>query len=197
MSYFGAGNHDRAWNDPPVLGYRPSKADGGAGAKRTPLNKRVPFPTTGAPCREPAPRRELPVYYPPANLLTVLPFYDLSPAGETGNTVVEVAAQDSGKLIEQVSRTLEEALNDSAETESKRADISTRLHNLSSDWKQGKLNSDIQQRLVRLCDHLKENDLPNANSVQVALAVDYTAECAPWITALRRIIANHGQKISN
>lgn len=144
----------------------------------------------GTPCSGPAPKGGLPPCSPPPNLLAVhpSPFHHLSPAADTNNISTELLAQDSEELIEQMSSTLEETLKEITETESKCADISKRLKNLASDWREGKLNSDIQQRLLKLCGYLKEKDFTNANLVQVALAVDYTAECASWITAVRHII---------
>ncbi|KAF0305550.1 Steroid receptor RNA activator 1 [Amphibalanus amphitrite] len=41
-----SGNHDKAWNDPPVFAYDAASA-AQAKQKRTPLNKRVAFPVTG------------------------------------------------------------------------------------------------------------------------------------------------------
>ena len=70
----------------------------------------------------------------------------------------------------------------------KTEDINKRLQLLYSSW-EDKLNPDIQRRLSKLCSLLQEKNFAEAETVQVALAVDYTTECAGWIVVIKFIIS--------
>lgn len=101
----------------------------------------------------------------------------------------EETVDDSEKNLQKVTEildTLIKGLKDVAPE--KVEDASKRLQSLYAGWKEGKLNADIRSRLVRLCDHLERDEFEQAESLQISLAVDYTAECSGWVVTLKTII---------
>jgi hypothetical protein len=86
-----------------------------------------------------------------------------------------------------VSRILTDSLNSYIESD-KQEDFNKHLQNLYSGWKDGKLNLDVRQRLATMCEFLEKKDFTRAENVRVALAVDYTSDCASWIMVIKNII---------
>lgn len=77
----------------------------------------------------------------------------------------------------------------------KQEDFNRRLQNLYTCWKDGKLAADIRQRLTTICESLEAKDFVKAENVRVALAVDYTADCASWIMVIKNIITQMETKL--
>ncbi len=71
---------------------------------------------------------------------------------------------------------------------SRAEDMSRRLQSMACDWSGGKLNADIQQRLMSMSKLLTDGDFSGAERIRVALAMDYSTECVAWITAIKHII---------
>jgi len=86
-----------------------------------------------------------------------------------------------------VSRILLDSLTNYIESE-KQEDFNKRLQHLFSNWKDGKLNLDVRQRLETMCMFLENKKFTKAENIRVALAVDYTSDCASWIMVIKNII---------
>ena len=212
------GNHDRAWNDPPVFAY--SAATGkteDSNPRRTLLNKRVAFPLSGgiqpsAPFSAGCPP---PIGAPPT-FLNPIPH----PVSDSSVIADDQPVMTEGGSLEKIKSVLEQKTIGNYKLYSllwklgvyfqyliwysviiwwkaigigseplKLEDIGKRLQSLFSCWEDGKLNVDVKGRLVKLCNYLEEGDFAGAESVQIALAVDYTSECATWILAIKYIIS--------
>jgi len=198
------GNHERAWNDPPVFAYQPGSAtkdqedqanQPASGQKKTLLNKRVAFPltTTGS-----APTVQIlqPGGLPPPCLPPTLPPSSTTPSvslisDATANDSVEKEDVNMANL-----KVVQDILNDCVKKyldADKVEDITKRLKFLFSSW-EDKLNTDIRRRLVKMCELLQEKNFSEAETFQIALVVDYTTECSTWIAAIKFIISEMKEK---
>lgn len=166
--------------------------------RRTLLNKRVAFPLSGsiqpsAPLSASGPP---PIGAPPLSNYSVAHSSHLG-EGSTVNNDQHMSSESSTEAsLAKVKRILQQKSTDINLQPSKHEEISKQIHKLLTSWEIGKFNDDIQQRLVKLCDSLEGDNLADAESIQVALAVDYTSECSTWILAIKNIIAelNEGLK---
>lgn len=79
--------------------------------------------------------------------------------------------------------------------QAKQDEFTKRLQTMYKSWREGKLNRDIRQRIEKLCDFMEASDFTSAEVIQVALAVDYTAECSSWIMVIKNIITQMKQKV--
>jgi len=189
------GNHDRAWNDPPVLAYTANaqKSDDGnpvANPRRSLLNKRVAFPLSGGA----SPSAPLSASGPPPFGIPPPMSYPIVQSSSAGiasapQSAQQVLIENSAEAsLTKVKNVLEQKSCDINFQLSIREEISKQIHKLLTSWETGKLNEDIQQRLVKLCVALEGGDYSQAECVQIALAVDYTSECSTWILAIKNII---------
>ncbi|EFX89230.1 steroid receptor RNA activator 1-like protein [Daphnia pulex] len=191
---FRPGNHDRAWNDPPVFSYQQGDAkpeENGNTAKKTLLNKRVAFPLSGGSTTSQTPATSLPPIGlpPPAVNLTTSPQSTsvLLPSEKPSGTPMMETREQLESSLATVSRILVDSLTNYVESE-KQEDFNKRLQHLFSNWKDGKLNLDVRQRLETMCTSLEKREFTKAENVRVALAVDYTSECASWIMVIKNIV---------
>lgn len=196
------GNHDRAWNDPPVFAYTgaPPKTENGnsSNPRRTMLNKRVAFPLSGGvqPSTPLSASGPPPIGTPPP-LSVLLPVRHSSPESEISADKNEQALTENSTetSFDKVKRILEQKLIDANFQSPRQEEISKQIHKLLTSWEMGKINEDIQLRLVKLSDFLECGDFTSAENVQIALAVDYTSECSTWILALKNIIVELNESL--
>lgn len=201
------GNHEKAWNDPPMLAYQagsggqPSSDSPGLNAptnKRTILNKRVAFPLLGNSSSNPTscptvsaaspslptlPTMGPPTSFPPINPPPIQAATGNNETKGGGVQTVEETADDQHFVKATMNSTLE-TLKDL----DKQDEFRKRFQVLYTVWEEGKLNTDIQLRLKKLCQHIEAKEFAAADNIQVALAVDYTSECSPWILAVKNIL---------
>ncbi|KAI9557480.1 steroid receptor R activator 1-like protein [Daphnia sinensis] len=202
---FRPGNHDRAWNDPPIFSYQQGALSGDTkpeenvtgSSRRTPLNKRIAFPLTGGILKPTTTVTPPHIGLPPPCL--PLPISASANLAEASNDQSSKSALETRELLElslqKISNILHDSLMTYVETE-KQEDFNKRLQNLYTSWRDGKLNADIRQRLTIISDSLEVKDFVKAENVRVALAVDYTADCASWIMVIKNIITQMETKLS-
>jgi hypothetical protein len=155
-------------------------------ARKTLLNKRIAFPLSGGSTTSQNQTTSLPpISLPPraVNLPLAPPTASVLLPSEIP---METREQLESSLL-MVSRILTDSLNSYIESD-KQEDFNKRLQNLYSGWKDGKLNLDVRQRLATMCEFLEKKDFTRAENVRVALAVDYTSDCASWIMVIKNII---------
>ena len=154
-------------------------------ARKTLLNKRIAFPLSGGSTSQTQTTSLPPISLPPraVNLPVAPPTASVLLPSEIP---METREQLESSLL-MVSRILTDRLNSYIESD-KQEDFNKRLQNLYSGWKDGKLNLDVRQRLATMCEFLEKKDFTRAENVRVALAVDYTSDCASWIMVIKNII---------
>lgn len=67
-------------------------------------------------------------------------------------------------------------------------EIHKRLEIMKKMWQDGKLNDDIQNKMILLAESLKNDDYESANHIQVSLMVDHVALCSSWMVGIRHLI---------
>ena len=192
------GNHDRAWNDPPVFSYQQttspdsSKEDSSTtltNTRKTLLNKRVAFPLSSGSMSTQQPLLPPTAVMPPKSSEPPTAIVSATPncIQSDGNPVLDETSKNLEANSVKISNTLENCVMNFLESE-KQSDFTRRLQGLFTSLKDGKLNQDVTERLMLLCSCLEDKDFVKAEKIQVALAVDYIAECASWIMVLKNII---------
>lgn len=203
------GNNEKAWNDPPMFAYQPTSAGSASSdstnsnvpaSKRTVLNKRVAFPmsgnssmtsklvpaaSAGPPLIPPLSMAAPPTFFSPSSPSQIS---DLATAPDITSTVVHNAENFKAELS-----FVKETFNSTFKTlqnKEKQEELDKRIQSLYTCWEEGKLNDNIQNRLLKLCQHMKNKEYVAADILQVSLAVDYTAECSPWILAVKSLLTS-------
>ena len=178
------GNHDKAWNDPPLF----SISSAGAGAGR--LTRRVAFPTSGptAPGHDPtAPPglHDAGAKPPPCNLAPPPPCLPpiAAPAPSTVSTPDEIIADDPDLADKQLQRLLADHLP------GRRTELTGRLGGVWSDWRAGRLPSRTASLLAGLLHCLAGGEAARAEQQLLVLSADYTAVVGgPALLALRHLV---------
>ena len=67
-------------------------------------------------------------------------------------------------------------------------EIQKRFEIMRKMWQDGKLNDDIQNKMITLTESLKNDDYQSANHIQVSLMVDHVALCSSWMVGIRHLI---------
>ncbi|XP_057366871.1 steroid receptor RNA activator 1-like [Daphnia carinata] len=201
---FRPGNHDRAWNDPPIFSYQQGVLSGdtkpeetGTSTSKRTLNKRIAFPLSGGISKPTMTVTSPPIGLPPPCI--TLPVSAPANLAEVSNAQSSKAALETQEQLDldlqKISNSLHDNLMSYIETE-KQEDFNKRLQHLYTSWKDGKLNADIHQRLTIITESLEVKDFVKAENVRVALAVDYTADCASWIVVIKNIVTQMETKLS-
>ncbi|KZS04493.1 Steroid receptor RNA activator 1 [Daphnia magna] len=202
---FRPGNHDRAWNDPPIFSYQQGALSGDtkpeenvtSSSRKTPLNKRIAFPLSGGISKPTMTVTSPPIGLPPPCI--TLPISASANLPEVSNDQSSKSTLETREQLDlslqKISNILHDCLKSYIEAE-KQEDFNKRLQHLYTSWKDGKLNADIRQRLTIISESLELKFFVKAENVRVALAVDYTADCASWIMVIKNIITKMETKLS-
>ncbi|XP_022663459.1 steroid receptor RNA activator 1-like, partial [Varroa destructor] len=212
-----AGNHERAWNDPPQFGYATNSA-GASSRPRTQLNKRVPYlppgmtpkPPSTSPSRSTGVTEPIPLPgFPPdqngslpsssINVFTPPDFYRPSatipcqspPSQIDGKIdISKVPNIDSTEMLSQIDTNISKMLKQIQPNVSERKleDIKRRLDVMRSQWMQGKLSDTTRKRMYLLARGISECDFNEAARLQVSLIRDSSCEVSQWIVGVKHVI---------
>lgn len=200
------GNHDRAWNDPPLFDYNTSPASGAVKTSTaTKLNKRIGFPSTSQPLNpskstssSDASMPPLPPSMPPpsASAINVPDCKESSDEIESKVTTSLTAAAAGDKVdevnVEDVISKLETSLmaaQQSGRIDAKKAsEIRKRIGMLQDKWSRNQLNEKLHHGMFKLTACLAEDNFDEAEKIQRSLNVDYPNLCTPWMIAIRQLI---------
>lgn len=192
------GNHDRAWNDPPLFDY--NTTPGGTGKSSggtTKLNKRIGFPPSSQPTNDTSKPPSNPSLPPPA----------LPPPAGAAAAAKESKSSDESKeasisttdvKLEDVIRKLETSLiaaEESGRIDAKKAsEIRKRIGMLEDKWSRNQLNEKLHHGMFRLTACIAEDNFDEAEKIQRSLNVDYPNLCTPWMIAIRQLILAQQEK---
>ena len=184
------------------------KPEENASSSRKPLlNKRIAFPLTGGATGSHTVTSSaggFPPLPPVTSFSPLLPPTTFTPPSVAvmalNEQLSETSSVETSEQLESslliVSNILSNIVTNYLESD-KQDDFNKRLHNLYSNWKDGKLNKDIRQRLCAMCESLEAKDFTKAENIQVSLAVDYTADCATWIVVIKNVITQMKNKLTD
>lgn len=192
---FLTGNDDKAWNDPPVFAYTELQGTPAAAPKRTPLNKRVPYPQGGLPVSATTASGLASTGLPP--LPTEAPLSRVAPTPAIDATEDSSASPfSSDALRKDTLENLERVMSHCLENMEKRKkdDVKKRLDLLWSAWEQGKLSTVVQQKTQELTSELQKGNYERANALHVSLMVDYVSEVSQWMVGIKHLISAAQQK---
>ena len=185
------GNHDKAWNDPPLFSYSVSSGPQPGGASRL-STKRVGFPSSQPPPpgqdpTAPPTLHDAGAKPPPSNLPPPPPLSGtlLPPSGDaTANAATEISTIS----LEETVNMFEELTKSNLDTR-KCEDINKRLAVMFMAWKEGKINPRIQSLVDEIGCKLSSKDVAGAEATFVVLSADYGGEIgAQWVLAVRHLL---------
>lgn len=192
------GNHDRAWNDPPLFSY--SSQPDGESKDCLKLNKRVGFPTQGAAKDKTEGDDVIDKALKPAQL------HDAGarpvgtdppppPPPSLSSSVKPVVAEvvkdeEPSASVEEVVKKLNAYLSSTSLEERKKQDIKKRIGMMEKKWLEGELNNDVQRGMAKIAQLLEDGDAKAAEKIQLTLIVDWPALCGTWIVGIKHLIAN-------
>ncbi|CAG0891079.1 unnamed protein product [Darwinula stevensoni] len=197
------GNHERAWNDPPVFSHETSAAL--QSRPRTSIHHRlqqqkyIPYPDSAqAKSSEPKDPTE-PINYdkcpgpPPPPVGGLIPLVQKSPACETPESPPDNVDFKSEERRDFVIRKLRECARDCYDTmsEDTKDDVRRRIEALFDMWKEEKLEDQLMQGLYSLAKAIDEKAYEKADKMQQNLTADFGKSCSSWMPAIRTIIRSH------
>uniref|UniRef100_A0A6B0V231 Putative steroid receptor rna activator n=1 Tax=Ixodes ricinus TaxID=34613 RepID=A0A6B0V231_IXORI len=173
------GNDEKAWNDPPVFAYTEVQGTPAAAPKkRTPLNKRVPFPQEGLPPTTPAATLgSAPIGMPPLKPCA-LEARDVSEAG-TSQPSPSQQPPNTGSGSDELKKETFENLEI----------IMSKFFDGIEAWEQGSLSTPVQHKMRELTSELRSGNCEKANTLHVSLMVDYVSEVSQWMVGIKQLIA--------
>ena len=94
--------------------------------------------------------------------------------------------------LEDVIKSLDDSLV-KAESESKidskkAGDIRKRIKMFEDKWKKEQLNEKLKSGMFNLSQHLKNEEIQEAEKLQQRLNLDHPGQCTPWMIAIRQLI---------
>ncbi|XP_029827154.2 steroid receptor RNA activator 1 isoform X2 [Ixodes scapularis] len=195
MAALRPGNDEKAWNDPPVFAYTEVQGTPAAAPKkRTPLNKRVPFPQEGLPPTTPAATLgSAPIGIPPLNPCA-LEARDVSSGAGTSQPSPSEQPPNTGSASDELKKETFENLEiimskffDGIEKR-RQEDVKKRLDLLRQAWEQGSLSTPVQHKMRELTSELCSGNCEKANTLHVSLMVDYVSEVSQWMVGIKQLI---------
>ncbi|EEC03104.1 steroid receptor RNA activator, putative, partial [Ixodes scapularis] len=189
------GNDEKAWNDPPVFAYTEVQGTPAAAPKkRTPLNKRVPFPQEGLPPTTPAATLgSAPIGIPPLNPCA-LEARDVSSGAGTSQPSPSEQPPNTGSASDELKKETFEnleiiiALFVPIFQKRRQEDVKKRLDLLRQAWEQGSLSIPVQHKMRELTSELCSGNCEKANTLHVSLMVDYVSEVSQWMVGIKQLI---------
>ena len=192
------GNHDRAWNDPPLFDYQNAPMIQSNAAK---LTKRVGFPPTSTQTVQTANTNDvgsssgsqLNDAGAKPQVLEGLPppppsssFVEASRPDPSCN----IQDQEDFNVVEvtDVIELLERVLSNDKLDARKALEIKKRIDILHKKWSNNELNDKVKNGMYKLACSLNKEDYEEAEKIQRGLNVDYPSMCTPWMIAIRQLI---------
>lgn len=190
------GNHERAWNDPPLFDYQNTQKPTISGNK---LNKRIGFPSDSSTNQASKTTSETtnsilndagakPIFA--GNDLPPLP----PPPPSTETQQIVTSSEESTQCLESevevtdVIDILDRVMAKETLNPKKVTEIRKRIEIFRQKWDRDELNGKVKVGMHKLAKFLDSNEYDEAEKLQRSLNVDYPNLCTPWMIAIRQLI---------
>ncbi|XP_064637042.1 steroid receptor RNA activator 1-like [Lineus longissimus] len=202
------GNHERGWNDPPVILHNPSAEN--RTPKKNLLNKRVAYPAgssgSGTVNQSPGPgpgsnNASTPPTAPTPGTVTSPGLPQSSPAppkpavfspasNSTSISTPKLPANSNiGDEVEKLGTVLEKLEEIQIQLKPRvQADIKKRLTIFQEFWKDGKISSHVKLKMMALAQALEARNCDEAHTIHLGLMLDYTNEVGQWMVGIKKLI---------
>ena len=124
---------------------------------------------------------------PPPMVATLPPKVDL-PKDETKVENVEKETFTLEDVIKSLDDSLVKAESDSKIDSKKAGDIRKRIKMFEDKWIKEQLNEKLKSGMFNLSQHLKNEEIQEAEKLQQKLNLDHPSQCTPWMIAIRQLI---------
>ncbi|XP_011298406.1 steroid receptor RNA activator 1-like [Fopius arisanus] len=187
-------SHDPGWNDPPKWAFTPTPITSGTPTRRL-LNKRVAFPLASTPFPEnpTALGQSLPPSsFPPPP--SQLPNRTTAPHAPLLAPTVAVNALEITPLIGDKEDGLNKTLGNiqsvinSQLDDTRTEEVQKRMEMMKNMWISGKLNDEIQGKVLKISEALRDRDIDTADKLHVSLMIEHNTLCNNWISGIRHLI---------